>query len=141
MTGNELLCKLNNSYEMYMHCNKADKLDRETYSFILADIPKEVDITKKQAAIIIHEYLKRVLKEEDEKDTKKALELKDLYDCRICVKHIEQVYLKGIMDPIIDVASAVKDDLPILFGGNEILNDEDAYRAIDRVFNLNHRLI
>ena len=141
MTGNELLCKLNNSYEMYMHCNTADKLDRETYSFILADIPKGVDITKKQAAIIIHEYLKRVLKEEDEKDTKKALELKDLYDCRICVKHIEQVYLKGIMDPIIDEASAIKDDLPILFGGNEILNDEDAYKAIDRVFNLNRRLI
>lgn len=124
MQGKELLCKLNTAGK-----------EAEDIGGILADIPEEVDITRKQATIIIHEYLKRVLHEEDEKDVSKASELKDLYDCRVCVKHIEQVYVKGIMDALISPQKADETGLPVIFGGNEILSDDEADQIIDRIFN------
>lgn len=135
MTGKELLCKL---YSADLSPKRSETADN-IYNMILSDIPNAVDITRKQAAIIIHEYLRKILKEADETDVTRATQLKDLYDCRVCVKHIEQVYIKGIMDPMIDSNASLKNGLPILFGGNELLTDEEAKTIIERVWDKSKR--
>lgn len=135
MTGEILLCKLTDVLDETDESKIADEL-----SLILADIPRKVDITKKQTAIIVHEFLRRVLHEEDEKDVSKASVLKDLYDCRICVKHIEQVYVKGIMTPMIDIGQAKERNLPVIFGGNELLTDDEAELIVKRTVNKGLRI-
>jgi len=118
MYCDELLCKL--------YLKSGIEQNSAVYKMILSDIPKEVDITRKQAAIIVHEFLRKVLKEADETDVSRARKLKDLYDCRICVQHIEQVYCKGIMDAFINEEQSKLTGLPVMFGGNELLTDEEA---------------
>ncbi len=129
MKAHELLCKL-----------KETDISVENEELILSDIPKEVDITRKQAAIIIHNYLKKVLNEKDVADTTMAKELKDLYDCRVCVAHIEQVYCKGIMSALIDKVKAKESGLPIMFGGNALLTDDESDEIAVRVKNKSKRI-
>ena len=54
-------------------------------------------IRRNAAARLLHEFLMRELGEEDEENWNAAEKLKDLYDCRVCVRHVAQVYVKGIM--------------------------------------------
>jgi len=58
---------------------------------------KEEFICRGDAARILHEFLMRELGEADEEDWGAAKEIKDLYDCRVCVKHVAQMVCKGIM--------------------------------------------
>ena len=55
-------------------------------------------IQRRDLARIIHEILLQILKEEDNEDWSSAFSLRDIYDCRTCLRHIAQVYAKGIMD-------------------------------------------
>jgi len=54
-------------------------------------------IKRSCAARIVHDAMLTLLSEKDEKDWSAAEHLLDLYSCRSCVKHIAQVYVKGIM--------------------------------------------
>ncbi|HKL98860.1 MAG TPA: rhodanese-like domain-containing protein [Mobilitalea sp.] len=54
-------------------------------------------IERRSAARIIHEALLTEFSERDEDEWSAAENLLDLYSCRTCVKHIAQVYVKGIM--------------------------------------------
>ena len=130
MTSEELLCKL---APIVDGCELCKQSVFKTLKFVLSDISDKVDITRKQAAIIIHEFMRKVLLEEDESDVSAARELKDLYDCRVCVKHIEQMYVKGIMTPMIDREQAADTGLPVLFGGNELLSDDEAEAIVKRL--------
>ena len=67
-------------------------------------------IKRIDAARILHLYMQHVLHIPDLTDISGADELKDLYDCRVCVNHIAQVFLRGLMDGIMIPA-----------GGKEIL--------------------
>lgn len=58
---------------------------------------KNKPLKRRRAARIIHETLISELAEKDEQDWSAAERLLDLYDCRTCVMHIAQVYVKGIM--------------------------------------------
>lgn len=58
---------------------------------------KEEFICRGDAARILHEFMRRELGEADEEDWGAAKEIKDLYDCRVCVKHVAQMVCKGIM--------------------------------------------
>ena len=55
-------------------------------------------MTRGDLAKAIHQYIKNVKGVNDLNDISKAAVLKDLYDCRVCVDHIAQVYLRGLMD-------------------------------------------
>ena len=55
-------------------------------------------MTRGDLAKMIHLYIKNVKGINDLNDISKAAVLKDLYDCRICVDHIAQVYLRGLVD-------------------------------------------
>lgn len=131
MTGIELLCKLSGS------CKR--EIDTNIHPHILSDIPKQVDITRKQAALIVHEFIKRVLNEPDEKDVTEARILRDLFDCRVCVQHIEQVFCKGIMRPMVDYETAKSSGIPMMFGGNTLLDEEEADSIVKRVFDISQR--
>lgn len=55
-------------------------------------------IERRQAARIVHEFLRIQFGETEVRDWNPAKGIKDLYHCRACARHIAQVYLKGIMD-------------------------------------------
>ena len=55
-------------------------------------------LKRQTAARILHEYARIVKGLEDLKDISEAARLRDLYDCRLCVNHIAQVYLRGLME-------------------------------------------
>jgi len=57
-------------------------------------------IERRQAARIIHEFLRIEFLIPDLRDWSNAKKLKDLYDCRVCAKHVAQVVERGIMPPI-----------------------------------------
>ena len=57
-------------------------------------------LRRMDAARILHLYMQHVLGIPDLTDISAAGILKDLYDCRVCVNHIAQVYLRGIMDGV-----------------------------------------
>lgn len=54
-------------------------------------------IRRNEAARLLHDFLWREPGEADEEDWGEAKALRDLYDCRVCVAHVAQVYCKGIM--------------------------------------------
>ncbi len=56
------------------------------------------DITRKNAARILHMYLLKVRGISDISGIEKAHVLRDLFDCRVCANHVAQMYLRGIMD-------------------------------------------
>lgn len=85
-------------------------------------------IVKRDAARIMHEFLKRILNEKDTDDYKEALLLKDIYDCHICVNHIAQVYSKGIME-----AENKEEDL--IFNNNKSVTYEETLEYASRVFD------
>ena len=57
-------------------------------------------LTRIDAAIMLHKYMLEVAGIPDLEDISGAAVLKDLYDCRKCVNHIAQVYLRGLMKPV-----------------------------------------
>lgn len=58
---------------------------------------EEEFICRGDAARILHEFMLQELGEADEEDWGAAKEIKDLYDCRVCAKHVAQMVCKGIM--------------------------------------------
>lgn len=57
-------------------------------------------LERRQAARIIHEFLRIEFGLQDTRDWSHANRLKDLYDCRVCAKHVAQVVERGIMKPL-----------------------------------------
>ena len=100
-----------------VRCKIEDKL-----KYVLSNIPANEEITRNQAAKILHTYIRDVLKIPDITDENvlyKATELRDLYDCRICAADIMQVYLRGMMD----AGYVIKETGMKMFGGSEKLTE------------------
>lgn len=57
-------------------------------------------VDRRSAARIAHQYMLKEINISDIEDISSASILRDLYDCRVCVNHIAQVYLRHIMDGI-----------------------------------------
>ncbi len=94
----------------------------------LSTLGEETFLDHKNAAHIVHEFLKIECEEPDEEDINLAKKLKDLYDCHTCVNHIAQVYIKGIMG-----------EEQSLFGTNTSLMMEEAELISIRIFDKNKR--
>ena len=72
---------------------------------------KDAKLERRNAAAIMHLFMRRTKIEPDEDNWDKAKVLKDLYDCRVCVDHVGQMYVKGIMiseEPDFDVRIRLK---------------------------------
>lgn len=110
-----------------------DSSDRIKEAHLLGIIDKdefehpEKILKRKDTARILHLYMKKVLGVTDEDDITPASVMKDLYDCRVCVNHIAQVYLKGIMK-----AHAYPNGLLLFDSGLEI-SDEEAKEAVNNL--------
>ena len=88
---------------------------------------KEEPLQRKSAARILHEFLRRELKENDEIDGSPAYRLQDLFDCRVCAGHIIQVYVKGIMD-------GLETEKGFMFGAENCVSAEEAEDIACRMF-------
>lgn len=85
-------------------------------------------LNRKNAAWIVHEFIKIECSEADEADYSPAKRLKDLYDCHTCVNHVAQVYAKGIMG-----------DKQSLFGMEGLLTIEEARQIVISMFHKEKR--
>ena len=103
---------------------------------------KDEDMDRKSAATLIHIFLREVLKEPDETDIEPASILRDLYDCRVCVNHIAQVYLKGIMEAFDypELSKTGRRGEFLLFNGSEKVTREVAEDYRDRALKRAKRL-
>lgn len=100
-------------------CVMEDKL-----KYVLSNIAANEEITRNQAAKILHAFIRDVMGMPDITDEsvlQKATELKDLYDCRTCVSDIMQVYVRGIMD----AGYVIKETGMKMFGGRELLAESE----------------
>jgi hypothetical protein len=88
----------------------------------------ELKLTKKICARLIHEFMLNVLQIPDV-DWKRAGNLKDIYDCRVCANAIAQVYERGIMDEASEN----------VFGLNELVSDDEAQKYVDALMKMDRR--
>ncbi len=99
----------------------------EAQDLSLLDTPA----TRNDAARFIHLYLKKIKGDTDLPDISAAGELKDLYDCRLCVNHIAQVYLKGLIKPV-TIPGASGNPI-LIFNGREAIDDTEAEEMVSSV--------
>ena len=96
---------------------------------------KDAPLQKKNAARITHKFLRLEMHEPDSEDISAAVKLRDIYDCRVCTKHIMQVVAKGIME-----GYYITDTL-YLFGLNDAITHEDMLKIITRILHPEFRII
>lgn len=96
---------------------------------------KDAPLLKKNAARITHKFLRLEMHEPDSEDISAAVKLRDIYDCRVCTKHIMQVVAKGIME-----GYYITDTL-YLFGLNDAITHEDMLKIITRILHPEFRII
>jgi hypothetical protein len=87
---------------------------------------KDKQLDRKNAARLLHMYMKCELGIKDVADITSAYELRDLFDCRVCVNHIAQVYLRGLMNAV------VIGDMKI-FDSNAGITESEAIEAINKL--------
>ncbi|MCR5686082.1 MAG: rhodanese-like domain-containing protein [Lachnospiraceae bacterium] len=96
---------------------------------ILSELFRD-NVTKAEAARIVHEYLISVLDEKDEDDISAACRLRDIYDCHVCAGHVAQTYVKGIIAP----------DSEKVFGLKTALKAGEADMIVLRVLDRSKRI-
>lgn len=87
-------------------------------------------LVRADAARIVHLYLKEK-GYKDISDIEKASVLRDLYDCRVCVNHIAQVYLRGIMEPY--EIDGISDTPFLIFDSGRKVSKEEAQRILKNI--------
>ena len=95
----------------------------------------EQEIERRGVARILHQFLRVEMMELDENDWQEAMQLQDLLDCRTCVNHVAQVYIKGIMD----VCPESKEGR-LLFGMRLGIEQVEAEVLLERAFHPEFRL-
>ena len=81
----------------------------------------EKQLERRTAAYMVHTYLTEVMKESDEPSIEPAFALRDIYECPSCIRHIAQVYLKGIMH-----------GRDLLFGVKDFVGEKEAEQIVAR---------
>lgn len=98
----------------------------------------EKEIERRQAARILHQFLRLEKQEPDESDWQVALQLQDLFDCRTCVNHVAQMYSKGIMSAYTNKNTNPSDNLRhedrLMFGMHFAVEEEEAEEMLERAF-------
>lgn len=97
LTAREFVILLFEKLNLYDALSEPGPGREEKEKLLLSDLPADESLERKNAARIIHEILK-MIGIADLDNIEPAGALLDLYDCRVCVNHIAQVYLRGIME-------------------------------------------
>lgn len=100
-------------------------------NFIQTEYPPSAPLIKKYAASMLHTLLLDIFSEPDEKSWDSALELQDLYECRVCTAHIAQVYCKGIIPAFAQG----------IFGSHEPVSQNEALMYLNRAFFRDQRVL
>ena len=90
------------------------------------------DLSRLEAARITHMFMLKEMGIPDLADISGASVLRDLYDCRVCVNHIAQVYLRGLMEA--KEIERISSQRFLIFDGKEKLTVTEAekiYRGLD----------
>ncbi len=87
------------------------------------------EMRKKEAAKEAYYYVKDVLCEDNVGNYMDAAVLKDLFDCKVCVMSVSQVYLKGIIFPKSEIE----------FGVDEMIDEDELRRIEERVLDVSKR--
>ena len=140
MLVNEFLAIIKKAFGTYglPYGNEEEYVILEYLDFVK---PEDV-LERRTAAQMIHCILLKILKENDEPDITPAFELKDIFECKVCLPHIAQVYVKGIMPA--KRTGSVGGELvstESLFGVREVLLREEADDIIRKTFNKTVRVI
>ena len=90
------------------------------------------DISRKNVARILHQYLLKVRNISDIGDISEAYKLKDLFDCRICANHVAQVYLRGL----ISAKNHMKDGELLWFDLDGVDDMETVLEQIDKFIEI-----
>ena len=144
MTAKEFVDSLWSVYDEHQQiditrCKMDDKLTRceieDKLKYVLSNIPSNEELTRNQAAKILHAFIRDVLGIPDityDKVLQKAAELKDLYDCRTCVADIMQVYVRGVME----AGYVIEEKGMKMFGGGESLSMNEQKKIKKRLAEL-----
>ena len=144
MTAKEFVDGLWSVYDEHQQtgitrCEIEDKLTRceieDKLKYVLSNIPSNEELTRNQAAKILHIFIRDVLglpDITDENVLQKETELSDLYDCRTCAADIMQVYVRGIMNP----GYVIKETGLKMFGGRERLTNCETEKVKQRLVAL-----
>ncbi len=94
---NQYTVTVKDFYEMLF--NRFDPYEFNLYlgELLSADEAEAKKLERRIAAYMVHVYLTEIKKEADEPSIEPAFVLKDIYECSSCIRHVAQVYLKGIM--------------------------------------------
>lgn len=99
----------------------------------------EQEIERRQAARILHQFLRLQLKERDESDWQAAMQLQDLLDCRTCINHVAQMYIKGIMSAYMNLDRNDSDESQpeknLIFGMHYTVEEVEAKEMFERTFH------
>ena len=124
MTAREFVDGLWVVYDEKQQTDNMRYVIEDKLKYVLSNIAANEEITRNQAAKILHAFIRDVMGMPDITDEsvlQKATELKDLYDCRTCVSDIMQVYVRGIMD----AGYVIKETGMKMFGGRELLAESE----------------
>ena len=100
-------------YSMLFGEFNPDEFELYLGELLSAGSAENTQLERRTAAYMVHVYLSEVKKEPDESSIEPAFVLKDIYECSSCIRHIAQVFLKGIMpakDGVFGVRMAVEED-------------------------------
>lgn len=95
-------------------------------------------VDKRTAARITHMFMKIELHIEDCPHVHAATELRDLYTCRVCVEHVAQMYVRGIMsaDEYFEQggqSSLEQQGQPLLFNHLKLIEFSDEKAIISKI--------
>ena len=94
-----------------------------------AKVAETEPLERRTAAFMVHIYLTEVIGEADEPSIEPAFVLKDIYECSACIRHIAQVYIKGIMQ--------AKGQI---FGVRTFVEKDEAINIVEKVQNRGRRI-
>ena len=103
-----------------------DKLSYYSWTEEQDVLNQDKQLDRKNAARLLHMYMKCELGIKDVTDITPAYELRDLFDCRVCANHIAQVYLQGVMN-------AAKIGEMKIFDSNADFTEREARESIKKL--------
>lgn len=115
-------------YSMLFGEFNPDEFELYLGELLSAGSAENTQLERRTAAYMVHVYLSDVKKEPDESSIEPAFVLKDIYECSSCIRHIAQVFLKGIMPAQNGV-----------FGVRMAVGEDEAKRITQRTFDRSKR--
>ncbi|MBP5532651.1 MAG: hypothetical protein J6X68_01635 [Lachnospiraceae bacterium] len=115
-------------YNMLFGEFNPDEFELYLGELLSAGSAENTQLERRTAAYMVHVFLSEKKKEPDEPSIEPAFVLKDIYECSSCIRHIAQVFLKGIM--------LAKDGV---FGVRIPVEEEEARNIIKRTIDRSKR--